>query len=166
MIAMAPPRSARPATAIPPQAPSGGGQAPALDYRAVLAPDAQAASQARRLLRTVITTWGLRVDADVAVLLASELVTNAVLHADGGAVPHGEGAITMRVRCARGELRVEVHDWSRSLPAPVPPDAGDDAESGRGLMLVVALAAEWGFDRTPGGKVVYFTLPFEAAPIP
>jgi hypothetical protein len=34
-----------------------------------------------------------------------------------------------------------------------------DAETGRGLLLVTSLSAEWGFYRTPGGKAVYFTLP-------
>lgn len=173
MIAMAPPRPARHTTAIPQQAPSGGGQAPPLDCRVTLAPGGQAASEARGLLRTVIATWGLRVDADAAVLLASELVANAVTHAGGdadgaaasvgGMVEGGAlGAITMCVRCSRGELRVEVHDWSRSTPAHVPLAVDDDAETGRGLMLVDTLATEWGFYRTPGGKVVYFTLPLEA----
>jgi anti-sigma regulatory factor (Ser/Thr protein kinase) len=99
------------------------------------------------------------VDVDVAILLTSELVANAVTHADDG---DGEaaGPIWMRLRCAAGELRVEVHDGSPVLPEPVPSQADDDAETGRGLMLVDALAAEWGYYRTSDGKVVYFTLPF------
>ena len=40
-------------------------------------------------------------------------------------------------------------------------DAPADAETGRGLMLVATLAAEWGFYRTPAGKAVYFTLAFQ-----
>src|SRR2546429_6705586 len=51
---------------------------------------------------------------------------------------------------------VDVHDTSRSLPELV--DAPADAETGRGLVLVATLSAEWGFYRTPGGKAVYFTL--------
>jgi hypothetical protein len=39
--------------------------------------------------------------------------------------------------------------------------APGDAETGRGLMLVATLAAEWGFYRTPAGKAVYFTLLFQ-----
>ena len=74
------------------------------------------------------------------------------------------GTIVMCVRCRKGELRVEVHDRSPVMPVQVPVNADDDSETGRGLMLVDTLAAEWGFYRTPGGKVVYFTLPIEADP--
>ena len=68
--------------------------------------------------------------------------------------------MTLAIRCARGRLRVDVHDPS---PAPpVPAAAPADAEAGRGLVLVDALSADWGFYRTPGGgKVVYFTLAFQ-----
>jgi hypothetical protein len=40
-------------------------------------------------------------------------------------------------------------------------DASADDEAGRGLMLVADLSTEWGFYRTPEGKVVYFTLEFQ-----
>jgi hypothetical protein len=89
---------------------------------------------------------------DAAVLLTSELVTNAVRAAAGGTV-------TLAIRCARGRLRVEVHD--RSPAPPVPAAAPADAEAGRGLVLVDALSADWGFYRTPAGKVVYFALAFQ-----
>jgi anti-sigma regulatory factor (Ser/Thr protein kinase) len=122
-------------------------------------------------LRAVISAWGLRVDEDVAVLLASELVTNAVTHGDDEAdgarnaypvegADGPTGAIAMCVRCLSGKLRVEVHD--RSPVMPIPLTANDESETGRGLMLVDTLAAEWGYYRTPVGKVVYFTLSFEA----
>jgi len=99
------------------------------------------------------------VDVDVLVLLASELVTNAVTHAEDGGGAAG-GHVSLYVRVAAGELRVEVHDGSPVLPLPVPPDVDEESETGRGLMLVAALASEWGFYRTPGGKVVYFTVPY------
>jgi anti-sigma regulatory factor (Ser/Thr protein kinase) len=190
MIPMAPPRPSRHSTAIPQQALSASGQASSrqpMDCRVSLTSDVEAASEARAWLRAVISAWGLRVDADVAVLLASELVTNAVTHGDdgvGGAkdsetvegtdraqsadqVEGADGAaevIAMCVRCLNGELRVEVHDRSPVMPIPAPLTADDDSETGRGLMLVDTLAAEWGFYGTPEGKVVYFTLPFEAEP--
>jgi len=114
-------------------------------------------------------------DEDVAVLLASELVTNAVTHGDHGidGVKDSDGvknadrtvdAIAMCVQCQNGELRVEVHDRSPVMPLPVPPSADDDSETGRGLMLVDTLAAEWGFYRTAAGKVVYFIVPLENGP--
>jgi anti-sigma regulatory factor (Ser/Thr protein kinase) len=87
---------------------------------------------------------------DTAVLLTSELVTNAIIH--------GESPVTVAVSWSGGTLRVEVHDKSRFMPAPWPVIDSADAETGRGLLLVDTLAADWGFYRTPGGKAVYFTL--------
>ena len=88
----------------------------------------------------------------VAVLLTSELVTNAIRHEPGETV-------TLAITCSCGQLRVDVHDTSCSLPVLV--DAPADAETGRGLMLVATLSAEWGVYRTPAGKAVYFTLAFQ-----
>jgi anti-sigma regulatory factor (Ser/Thr protein kinase) len=111
---------------------------------------------ARAHLRAAISSWRLPVDVNVAVLLVSELVTNAVTHGDEGAGTLA--AVTMLIQCCGGELRVEVHDRSRDMPVPVSLEAPDDSETGRGLMLVDALATEWGYYLTPGGKAVYFTL--------
>jgi len=119
--------------------------------RVRLAAGPAAAGEARGQVRAAIRDWGLPVDQDVAVLLASELVTNAVMHETGVTV-------TLGIRCGRGRLRVDVYDTSPSFP--VVTVAAGDAEAGRGLMLVEALAAEWGFYRTPAGKAVYFTLLF------
>jgi anti-sigma regulatory factor (Ser/Thr protein kinase) len=167
MIAMAPPRPSsqhgpsRPATVIPQQAePDPVQRAPLPACRLALSAGTQAAAEARSQLHTLVALWGMRVDVDVLVLLASELITNAVTHADNGGSPE---VISVCVRCLRDELRVEVHDGSPDMPVPVQLKVDDDAETGRGLMLVDALAAEWGFYRTPGGKAVYFTLPLRAA---
>ena len=119
--------------------------------RVRLAATRAAAGEARSQVRAVIRDWGVPVDPDTAVLLASELVTNAITHETGG-------TITLGIRCLRGRLRVDVYDTSHSFP--VVSVAPGDAETGRGLMLVATLAAEWGFYRTPAGKAVYFTLPF------
>jgi anti-sigma regulatory factor (Ser/Thr protein kinase) len=167
MIAMAPPRPSQHgpsprSEALPSQVLAPAGPLPPSwphDSRLPLRPGAAAASQARDHLRMVVSVWGVGVDVDVLVLLASELVTNAVTHAQDGSGAAG-GRISLCVRARAGELRVEVHDGSPVMPLPVPPDADDEAETGRGLMLVDALAAEWGFYRTPGGKAAYFTLPF------
>ena len=120
--------------------------------RARLATGPAAASEARGQVRAAIRDWGIPVDPDVAVLLASELVTNAISHETGGAV-------TLGIRCCRDRLRVDVHDTSRSFP--VVTEAPVDAETVRGLMLVANLASEWGFYRTLTGKAVYFTLEFQ-----
>jgi anti-sigma regulatory factor (Ser/Thr protein kinase) len=122
---------------------------------------------ARAQLRAAISSWLLPADVDVAVLLVSELVTNAVTHGDDGTGTRGGAAgVTMLVRCSGGELRVEVHDRSRSMPVPVSLQVPDDSETGRGLMLVDALAAEWGYYRTAGGKAVYFTLLLREGGVP
>ena len=111
-----------------------------------------AAAEARGQVRAAICDWDIPVDLDVAVLLTSELVTNAILH-DAGQ------NITLAVRCARDHLRVDVYDSSCLMPVMM--DAPVDAEAGRGLMLVATLSDEWGFFRTPAGKAVYFTLAFQ-----
>ena len=92
---------------------------------------------------------------DVAVLLTTELV--------GNAVEHGRGRIHLVVAELPSRLRVEVHDDSPERP--VPRQAGSDAQRGRGLMLVERLASEWGVDATPGGgKLVWFQLRLPAGP--
>ena len=119
-----------------------------------LATGPAAAAEARSQVRAAIFTWDVPVDEDVAVLLTSELVTNAVRNEAGRAV-------TLAIACSRGQLRVDVFDSSCSLPVVL--DAPADAETGRGLMLVATLAADWGCYRTPAGKAVYFTLAFAPA---
>jgi anti-sigma regulatory factor (Ser/Thr protein kinase) len=111
-----------------------------------------AAAQARDQVRAAICAWKIPVDPDVAILLTSELVTNAIRH-------EVTGIVMLAITCSYGELRVDVHDTSRRLPMLV--DAPTDAEAGRGLMLVTTLSDEWGFYRTPAGKAVYFTLAFQ-----
>jgi hypothetical protein len=117
-----------------------------------------AAAQARGEVRAAIMAWEVPVDPAVAVLLTSELVTNASRQAGG--------LVTLAVTTGAGQLRVDVYDASRALPVLV--DAAADAETGRGLMLVDTLAAQWGSYPTPAGKGVYFTLAFPpaAAPLP
>lgn len=117
--------------------------------RITLTTGPRAAAAARNQVRTAIYTWDLPVDPDVAVLLTSELVTNAIRHEAGGTV-------TLTITCVCGQLRVDVHDTSRAAPVPV--NAPVDAEAGRGLMLVASLSTDWGFHPTPAGKAVYFTL--------
>jgi anti-sigma regulatory factor (Ser/Thr protein kinase) len=111
-----------------------------------------AAADARRQVRAAIRAWDLPVDQDVAVLLTSELVTNAVRH-------EVTAIIMLSITCSCGQLRVDVHDTSRFLPMLI--DVPVDAETGRGLMLVSTLSAEWGLYRTPAGKAVYFTVAFQ-----
>jgi anti-sigma regulatory factor (Ser/Thr protein kinase) len=90
---------------------------------------------------------------ETAELLLSELVTNAVQHAQ---VPPGR-EIEVRYELSDHRLRIEVADASGSQP--VQRTADDDDERGRGLLLVDSLAAKWGVSlRDAVGKVVWFEL--------
>ena len=120
-----------------------------------LATGPAAVAEAREQVRAAITAWDVPVDPDVAILLTSELVTNAVRHEAGQTV-------TLFITCTYGHFRVDVHDTSRFFPVLLDPSAED--ENGRGLMLVDTLAAKWGCDLTPEGKAVYFTLGFRPDP--
>jgi anti-sigma regulatory factor (Ser/Thr protein kinase) len=122
--------------------------------RIPLMADLAAAAAARRVVEDAIRAWRVPVDADVAKLLTSELVTNAVTHGTQAAGTF----VLLTVACDTAALRVDVHDGSGDLP--VIDEAPDDAETGRGLLLVTSLSAEWGFYRTPAGKAVYFTLDY------
>jgi anti-sigma regulatory factor (Ser/Thr protein kinase) len=124
--------------------------------RVRLATGPAAPAEARRRVRDAIRSWQVPVDLDAALLLTSELVTNAVRHEAG----QGAQAVVLAIASSRGRLRVDVHDTSYSLPAVAEVPA--DAETGRGLLLVETLSDEWGFYRTPAGKAVYFTLASEA----
>lgn len=101
--------------------------------------------------------------AETAELLVSELVTNAVRFSGDPARPlsYSEradaGLISLFLRHFRHGLLIEVYDTDDA--PPVRSDADEDAENGRGLMLVDALSKEWSYFFPPsGGKVVYCIL--------
>jgi anti-sigma regulatory factor (Ser/Thr protein kinase) len=124
------------------------------DRTVELPPELSSSGAARRFLRQL---FGERQVADppseTAILLASELVSNAVLHA----------RTDLAVRCLLHErcVRVEVYDGNTRRPAPA--EAPVDATSGRGLGLVQSLADDWGVEGTPDGKLIWFEVPIEAA---
>jgi anti-sigma regulatory factor (Ser/Thr protein kinase) len=121
-------------------------------WREVTLPAATpAAGLARQATRAAVAAWQLGDLADAAVLLVSELVTNAVQHAG----PDASGTV-LRLQYGGGWLRIEVHDTSPHGPRPRIPDWRD--ESGFGLMLVDALAAKWGVQQTTQGKAVWAEL--------
>ncbi len=120
--------------------------------RILLTAEPAAVAAARSQVRAAIFGWDAPVDVATAVLLTSELVTNAIAHEAGETV-------TLTISCICGQLRVDVHDTS--CAPPVPMAAQPDSEAGRGLMLVASLSTDWGYHRTPTGKSVYFTLAFQ-----
>jgi anti-sigma regulatory factor (Ser/Thr protein kinase) len=111
------------------------------------------AAEARSQVRAIISAWRVPVDPAIAVLLTSDLVTNAITHGDGK-------TITLAIRCSRGRLRIDISDTSRSLPMAV--DEPAVTETGHGLVLVATLSTEWGSFQTPAGKAMYFMLAFES----
>ncbi|MER6530452.1 ATP-binding protein [Streptomyces sp. NPDC001508] len=108
---------------------------------------------ARRAVRALLTGWGTDEEVrDNAVLVTSELVTNAVTHS-------ASERIACRLHSTAGRLRIEVEDQNRAaaLPAPRRPDPND--QSGRGLLLVEALSRDWGVTGTPrSARVVWAEL--------
>lgn len=90
---------------------------------------------------------------ETVVLLVSELVSNAVQH--GG--PHGPDAtVGVEVELQQDRVRVEVTDAGSGDPRLS--NGAIDGPSGRGLLLVDALASSWGCDRQRSGKSVWFEL--------
>ena len=148
MTPMAPTRPTRPAS---PPLPARRHQ-----RRIPLMADLAAAAAARSVVRNAIRAWRVPVDADVAVLLTSELVTNAATHG----TPTAGTFVLLTIACDAAGLRVDVHDSSDDLPVvdSLIDEAPAEAETGRGLLLVTTLSAEWGFYRTSAGKAVYFAL--------
>ncbi|WP_237550581.1 ATP-binding protein [Streptomyces sp. MspMP-M5] len=127
-------------------------RAPGVLERKVRQADLKAVGELRGEICELLGRWappdgGAPADPEVAALLTSELVTNALLHTDGGAV------VTARVT---DRLRVEVRDGAERRPEPRAPSV--DGTSGRGLMLVRALADAWGIRPEGGGKCVWFEL--------
>jgi len=96
-----------------------------------------------------MTGWSIDADRyETARLLVSELVANAVTHA--------ETDVTLQLDFSDERLRVEVRDQADGQPQPRRPRR--DELSGRGLMIVEALADRWGVEPTPPGKTVWFEL--------
>ncbi|WP_203600999.1 SpoIIE family protein phosphatase [Streptomyces sp. SID9727] len=110
--------------------------------------DPEALSSARHMIRAAVRAWGAGDRADEVELAADELVTNALMHTDGGAI------VTIRVLTGpERRLRVDVEDRSSALPRRR--DAGDAGVSGRGLLLVDQLADAWGVESRGTGKCVW-----------
>jgi serine phosphatase RsbU (regulator of sigma subunit)/anti-sigma regulatory factor (Ser/Thr protein kinase) len=118
----------------------------------VLAED-HAVQDARRLVRDALDEWGCADQrSNDIVLLASELVTNAVIH--------GRPPIELRLRASSRHVVLEVHDRASLLPRRLRPTTED--EHGRGIQLVAMLADRWGTRPVPGGKAVWCVFGLDA----
>ena len=121
-----------------------------LSTRMALEPSAQTGSIARRELRQLLDTARIDQDTtDTAVLLATELVTNAV--------EHGRGSAYLDAAVQDRAIRLEVSDSSTVVPQPNTAVSELD-ERGRGLLLIQALASRWGVLPRPDGKTVWCEL--------
>jgi anti-sigma regulatory factor (Ser/Thr protein kinase) len=130
--------------------------------RVTLPPDVASVRTGRHFVQQTLDRWHLERLADVATLLTSEAVTNAVVHA--------ATAVQLDVY-TRDELVIEVTDEdTTAVLSPVAaagleslmeePDL--DAENGRGLMLIATLADRWGIVPTSVGKTVWFALDLDS----
>jgi anti-sigma regulatory factor (Ser/Thr protein kinase) len=107
---------------------------------------------ARRIARTALAAWGADDLVDSAEMLVSELVTNAMRY--------GCGPVDLTLALTGDCLRIAVADEGPCLP--VPRTACDDAQSGRGLMIVEMLADSWEVSVRLTGKTVSCTLALPA----
>ncbi|MFD0431314.1 ATP-binding protein [Streptomyces zhihengii] len=95
----------------------------------------------------------MREEADAALLVVSELVTNAIAHT--------RGEVRLNLTLSSDRLRVAVTDASPR--SPVKPQVEWDATGGRGLLIVEATTAAWGAVPLSGGKQVWAEIPVERA---
>jgi anti-sigma regulatory factor (Ser/Thr protein kinase) len=105
--------------------------------RLLLAPEPASVPRARRKVRELLAAERCGADEDTALLLVSEVVTNAVLHA--------RTDVHVDLWCVGERLRVEVRDGSAAMPALHFYSA--EAATGRGLRLLDRLADRWGAER-------------------
>ena len=117
-------------------------------------PVGRSVATARAFVRDTLQGWGYSDVVDDAVVLTSELVTNAVVHA-------GTAADVLCLRTEEG-VRVEVADRYPEREIPIQGTGRSlgslDRENGRGLLLCAALASRWGVEYSPTFKQVWFQL--------
>ncbi|MBX7548560.1 SpoIIE family protein phosphatase [Streptomyces sp. tea 10] len=110
----------------------------------------EAVRHARRFTRRTLRTWGVSPDTlDTALLVVSELVTNALVHTDG--------QVRLDLSLVNHRLRLAVADASPRSPVK-PTSIGWEATGGRGILLVEAVSAAWGTVPVSGGKQVWADL--------
>jgi serine phosphatase RsbU (regulator of sigma subunit)/anti-sigma regulatory factor (Ser/Thr protein kinase) len=109
-------------------------------------------SEARAELESLLHDWARSEQVDTAVLLASELAGNVLMHTDQSAAL----VAVVAGECGRRVLTVEVTDRGDELPHQRAP--GELASSGRGLVLLDLLADAWGVRPEAEGKTVWFSL--------
>jgi len=114
-----------------------------------LPPDLSSAREARAFTRTLLEEWQAGEVVDDALLVVSEMVTNAVTHA--------ATACELRISVDAAVVRIDVIDQGAGTPEPLP--RSETRGNGRGLHLIDALTAAWGVEPADGsGKTVWAEL--------
>lgn len=117
--------------------------------------DLRGVRTARGFVHDQLDSWGLQEMSDVLELVASEVVTNALIHAGSD--------VDVRLRAFPDHIRLEVRDSDTNPPVPSPlslvEEENSQAEHGRGLMIVEALAEAWNSSPNGQGKTVSLDLP-------
>jgi anti-sigma regulatory factor (Ser/Thr protein kinase) len=100
----------------------------------------------------ILSEWGLTALQESSELLVSELVTNAIQASRAAA-----GVTPVRLWLLSDTVRVVILVWDASPESPVRISSSDDAENGRGLLLVEAVSDQWGSYPAgdEGGKIVW-----------
>lgn len=128
---------------------------------ATFEPVGRSVATARSFVRDTLQGWGYSDVVDDAVVLTSELVTNAVVHAGTSAdvlCLRTEDGVRVEVADRYPEREVPMQGTGQSLGSP-------DRENGRGLLLCAALASRWGVDYSPTRKQVWFQLDLPQRPV-
>ncbi|MFG2192096.1 SpoIIE family protein phosphatase [Streptomyces sp. NPDC048639] len=114
--------------------------------------DLKAVKDVRRFVNDALLHWGRDGLCRETELLTTELVTNALIHADSD--------VDVRLREYPDRIRVEVRDSDPRPPMPAPitltEEADTDSEHGRGLVIVETMASAWGKSPSGRGKSVWF----------
>lgn len=109
-----------------------------------------AVMHARRFTARTLRSWGVVEELDAALLVVSELVTNAIAHT--------QGEVRLDVTLSSDRLRIAVNDASPRSPVK-PANQNWEATGGRGLLIVEASTASWGSVPLSGGKQVWAEIP-------
>jgi len=106
--------------------------------------------------RNIAHEWGLGDLADTIELVVSELVTSAIRasvdHDGRPRYSSDTGLACIYLRLSTDGVAALVEVWDEDFQLPTPTQASPNDESGRGLMLVDALAERWGWDMPPSGR--------------
>jgi anti-sigma regulatory factor (Ser/Thr protein kinase) len=117
--------------------------------------DLRGVRTARTFVHDHLSSWGLESMADALELVVSETVTNALIHAGSD--------VDVRLRAFDDHIRLEVRDSDTNPPIPSPLSLAEEenaeAEHGRGMLIVEALADMWNSSPNGLGKTVSLNMP-------